>query len=250
MQRILLLEDEKLNADRLQRLLKELRPTAVIVAVLSSVKKAVAWLSENEAPDLILMDIHLSDGLSFEIFHLVTISAPVVFTTAHDAYALKAFQYNSIDYLLKPVVVTDLERSLVKYEHNKQSVPPANIEKLIAQLQPKEYRNRFLLPHKEGYLKINTEDIAYFNSQLNITYARLFDGTQVIVPQTLEVLEQEVSPKSFYRINRQYIVHINAIEKVDNYFNGKLKLQIKNCQDTAILVSRLKAPLFKNWLDY
>lgn len=252
MKKILILEDEKPNSDRIQRLMLKIRPNIEIVGVLTSIKKTVDWLSENECPDLIIMDIQLADGISFEVFNLAEVTCPVIFTTAYDEYAIKAFKYNSIDYLLKPIEKEQLEAAIVKFE---KSVQQSNlqyplVEELIAQIQPKDYRSRFLLPYRDGYKKVNVEDIAFFYSQLNITYAVLFNGEQNIVPQTLETLEQELDPKNFFRVNRQYIVHVSSIEKVHNFFNGKLKLKVKNCADDEVIVSRTKAPLFKMWLDY
>ncbi|WP_316741335.1 LytTR family DNA-binding domain-containing protein [Pedobacter antarcticus] len=252
MKKILILEDEKPNSDRIQRLMLKIRPNIEIVGVLTSIKKTVDWLSENECPDLIIMDIQLADGISFEVFNLADVTCPVIFTTAYDEYAIKAFKYNSIDYLLKPIEKEQLEAAIVKFE---KSVQQSNlqyplVEELIAQIQPKDYRSRFLLPYRDGYKKVNVEDIAFFYSQLNISYAVLFNGEQNIVPQTLETLEQELDPKNFFRVNRQYIVHVSSIEKVHNFFNGKLKLKVKNCADDEVIVSRTKAPLFKMWLDY
>lgn len=250
--KILILEDEKLNADRIQRLMLKIRPNMEILGVLTGVKKTVDWLSKNESPDLIMMDIRLADGVSFEIFNLVDVKCPVIFTTAYDEYAVQAFKYNSIDYLLKPIEMDQLETAIIKFEN---TVKPSYqhyplIEELLTQMKPKEYRTRFLIPYRDGYKKINVEDIAFFYSQMTITYANLFNGEQVVVPQTLETLEQELEPKNFFRVNRQYILHVNSIEKVHNFFNGKLKLEVKNCTDEDILVSRTKAPLFKEWLDY
>ncbi|MEO3404005.1 LytTR family DNA-binding domain-containing protein [Mucilaginibacter sp. CAU 1740] len=250
--KILILEDEQLNAEKLQRLMLEIRPTIKILDVLTGVKKTIDWLANNESPDLIMMDIRLADGLSFEIFNQADIQCPVIFTTAYDEYAVQAFKYNSIDYLLKPVEKHELESALSKFENsvNKSYQQAHLIEELVRQIQPKTYRTRFFLPYRDGYRKINVEDIAFFNSHLNITYANLFNGEQIIVPQTLETLEQELEPRNFFRVNRQYILHANSIEKVHNFFNGKLKLNVKNTTDTDIIVSRTKAPLFKNWLDY
>lgn len=252
MKKILILEDEKPNSDRIQRLMLKIRPNIQIAGVLTSVKKTVDWLSENECPDLIIMDIQLADGISFEVFNLAEVTCPVIFTTAYDEYAIKAFKYNSIDYLLKPIEKEQLEAAIVKFE---KSVQQSNleyplIEELIAQIQQKDYRTRFLLPYRDGYKKVSVEDIAFFYSNLNISYAVLFNGEQNVVPHTLETLEQELEPKNFFRVNRQYIVHVNSIEKVHNFFNGKLKLKVKNCADDDLIVSRTKAPLFKTWLDY
>lgn len=250
--KILILEDEKLNSDRIERLMLKIRPGIQILGVLTSVRKAVDWLSENESPDLIMMDIQLADGLSFEVFNLVDVKCPVIFTTAYDEHAVKAFKYNSIDYLLKPIEQDQLEAAILKFENSIQRAFQQYplIEGLLAQMRPKEYRTRFFLPYRDEYRKIKVEDIAFFNSHLNITYANLFNGEQFVVPQTLETLEQELDPKNFFRINRQYIVHVNSIEKIHNFFNGKLKLELKNSTDTDIIVSRTKAPLFKVWLDY
>lgn len=250
--KILILEDEKLNSERIKRLILKIRPETEILEVLPSVKKTVAWLSENKCPDLIMMDVQLADGLCFEIFNLTEVTCPVIFTTAYDEYAIKAFKYNSIDYLLKPIEKEELEAAIIKFE---DSVKPAlsqqsQIEELLAFMQPKEYRKRFLIPYRDGYRKVNTEDVAYFYSNMNINYGKLFNGEEVVVSQTLETLEQELDPKNFFRANRQYIIHVNAIENVHNFFNGKLKLKIKHNKDEDIFVSRTKASSFKLWLDY
>ncbi|MCC9064717.1 LytR/AlgR family response regulator transcription factor [Flavobacterium piscisymbiosum] len=250
--KILILEDEKLNSERIKRLILKIRPHVEIVDVLASVKKTVSWLSENHCPDLIMMDIQLADGLCFEIFNLADVTCPVIFTTAYDEYAIKAFKYNSIDYLLKPIEKNELEAAIIKFENSVQhsTSQQPKIEELLAYIHPKEYRKRFLIPYRDGYRKINTEDVAYFYSNMNINYAKLFNGEEVVVSQTLENLEQELDPQNFFRANRQYIIHVNSIENVNNFFNGKLKLKIKHSKDDDIIVSRTKAPSFKLWLDY
>jgi len=250
--KILILEDEKLNSDRIQRLMLEIRPNIQISGVLTSIKKTVDWLSENESPDLIMMDIQLADGISFEVFNLAEIKCPVIFTTAYDEYAVRAFKYNSIDYLLKPIEKEQLEAAIIKFENSVQRSQQQYplIEELLSNIRPKAYRTRFLLPYRDGYKKISVGDIAFFYSHMNINYANLFNGEKVVVPQTLETLEQELEPKNFFRVNRQYIIHANSIEKVHNFFNGKLKLELKNCTDADVIISRTKAPLFKMWLDY
>jgi two-component system response regulator LytT len=250
--KILILEDEQPNSDRIQRLMLSIRPDIEITGVLPSVKKTVEWLSKNETPDLILMDIQLADGVSFDVFDLADVKCPVIFTTAYDEYAVKAFKYNSIDYLLKPVEKEELEAAILKFENSIQKSYQQSplIEELLSYMQPKEYRTRFFLPYRDGYRKINVEDIAFFNAHLNITYANLMNGEKMVVPQTMETLEKELEPKNFFRANRQYILHVNAIEKVHNFFNGKLKLKIKNQEEEEVIISRAKAPLFKTWLDY
>lgn len=248
---ILIAEDEKPNADRLKRLLKIIRPKAEVVGVLDSVADCVEWLATNPRPDVIMFDVRLSDGLSFEIFDKICIETPVIFTTAYDEYAVRAFKYNSIDYLLKPVEQEELQAALYKLEHLAGGqTAPSSLEGLLNFLQPKEYRSRFLLPYRDGYKSVLVDDVAYFYSELKITHAKLANGAEEIVPQTMEELEQQLNPKSFFRANRQYIIHIDAIQRVANYFNGKLKIDIKNNPNIEVIVSREKAQSLKTWLDY
>lgn len=248
---LLILEDEKPNADRIKRLISELRPEITIVGVLTSISKTIDWLAKHECPDLIIMDIQLADGLSFEVFNQTEVKCPVIFATAYDEYAVKAFKYNSIDYLLKPIEKDELENAIIKFEHTLTQAYQQStaIEELLRQMQPKAYRTRFFLPQRDAYRKINVADIAFFYSSLNITYAHLFGGEQIVVPHTMETLEKELEPKAFFRANRQYIVHANAIDKVHNFFNGKLKLKLKSHEE-EVIVSRTKASLLKAWLDY
>lgn len=245
--KIVIIEDEKLNSDRLKRLLLELRPDTEIRAILDSVKGTINWFSQHPAPDLVMMDVRLADGISFEIFNQVKIDCPVIFTTAYDEYAVKAFKYNSIDYLLKPIEKEELEHALIKFE---SQVLNPSIENLLSYIQPKEYRTRFLLPYRDSYKTVMISEIAFFYSELNITYAKLYNGEKEVIAQTLENLELQLSPKEFFRVNRKYIVHLNAIQKVHNYFNGKLKIDLKNNPQEEVLISREKKSLFKTWMDY
>lgn len=247
---ILIIEDEKPNADRLQRLIKTIRPKASIIGVLDSIADSVDWFNSNKHPDVVMMDVRLADGISFDIFARVNISCPIIFTTAYDEYAVRAFKYNSIDYLLKPVEPEELETAFEKLESFVAGQQEKSLEGLLNYLKPKEFRSRFLLPYRDGYKSLLVEDITYFYSELKITRATLHTGTEEIVPQTLEELEQQLDPKLFFRANRQFIVYINAIQQIHNYFNGKLKIDIKNDPDVEIIVSREKANLLKNWLDF
>ncbi|WP_433903115.1 LytR/AlgR family response regulator transcription factor [Sphingobacterium puteale] len=248
---VLIIEDEKLNADRLKRLLKEIKPSIQILDVLDNIADSITWFQSNESPDLVMMDIRLSDGLSFEILESIKIDCPIIFTTAFDEYAVRAFKFNSIDYLLKPVEKKELENALVKLDSLQlQQMSQDPIQGLLDFIYPKDFRTRFLLPYKDGYKTILVEDIQYFYSEFKLTHAKLKCGTVEIVPQTLEELEQQLNPKVFFRANRQFIVHIDAIKRLHNHFNGKLKIEIKHSEDVEILVSREKAQLLKNWLDY
>ena len=250
-QKVLIIEDEKPNADRLERLIKSIRPNAQIVEVLDCICESVEWFDTHEMPDVVMMDIRLSDGLSFEIFEKTTISCPIIFTTAYDEYAVKAFKYNSIDYLLKPVELDELERAFQKLESASSIPEPASLANLLNYFQPKNFRTRFLLPYRDGYKSLQISDISYFYSKLKITRAKLHNGTEEIIPLTMEELEEQLNPKDFFRANRQFIIHVDAIEQIHNYFNGKLKIDLKKSpEDMELIVSREKASLLKAWLDF
>lgn len=251
---ILIIEDERPNAERLRRLIQGIKPQANILSVLESVSESVEWLDTHERPDLIMMDIKLSDGLSFEIFDKTQlVDVPIIFTTAYDEYAIKAFKQYSIDYLLKPVDKDELAMAFEKYDQldimvNKATNP--SIEKLLDEFRPKNYRTRFLLSYRDGFKTVMIGDVLYFYSEQKITKARLADGTDEIIPHTMDELEQQLDPKLFFRANRQFIICINAVEHVYNYFNNKLKVAMRKNTDVEIIVSRDKAPLLKNWMGY
>ncbi|AQX51826.1 LytR/AlgR family response regulator transcription factor [Elizabethkingia anophelis] len=251
---ILIIEDERPNAERLKRLILGIKPQANILSVLESVSESVEWLDSHEKPDLIMMDIKLSDGLSFEIFDKTQlVDVPIIFTTAYDEYAIKAFKQYSIDYLLKPVDKDELAMAFEKYDQldimvNKATNP--SIEKLLDEFRPKNYRTRFLLSYRDGFKTVMVSDVLYFYSEQKITKARLADGTDEIIPHTMDELEQQLDPKLFFRANRQFIICINAVQHVYNYFNNKLKVTMRKNTDVEIIVSRDKAPLLKNWMGY
>ncbi|ATL42903.1 LytTR family DNA-binding domain-containing protein [Elizabethkingia sp. HX WHF] len=251
---ILIIEDERPNAERLRRLIQGIKPQANILSVLESVSESVEWLESHERPDLIMMDIKLSDGLSFEIFDKTQlVDIPIIFTTAYDEYAIKAFKQYSIDYLLKPVDKDELAMAFEKYDQldimvNKATNP--SIEKLLDEFRPKNFRTRFLLSYRDGFKTVMVSDVLYFYSEQKITKARLADGTDEIIPHTMDELEQQLDPKLFFRANRQFIICINAVEHVYNYFNNKLKVAMRKNTDVEIIVSRDKAPLLKNWMGY
>ncbi len=249
--KIVIIEDEEANSDRLMRMILNLRSNYQVVEILCSINNAVAWLSSHEHPDLIFLDIQLSDGVSFEIFNQIELTCPVIFTTAYDEYAIKAFKFNSIDYLLKPIQKDELEFAVRKFEGQENSTiekSPA-LKKLLDLMDKKEFRTRFLIPYKDGFKQINVESIAYFYSEFGTTYATSFDGEKNLIDHTLESLEEQLDSKIFFRANRQYIVNINSINQVHNYFNSKLKIELKQLKD-GVIISRLKAASFKEWLDY
>lgn len=247
---IVIIEDEKPNADRLLRLIKVLKPDAVVVAVLESIADSIAWFSANTMPGLVMMDVRLSDGLSFEIFSKVTITCPIIFTTAYDEYAVRAFKYNSIDYLLKPVEQEELAIAFSKLTTIVKDDLSTKLESLLSFVATKDYRSRFLLPYRDGFKTLLVSEIKYFYLEHKITRAKLHNGTEEVIPLNMDELESQLDPKLFFRANRQYIIHIDAIDQIYNHFNSKLVVLIKNVPGLEILVSREKATLLKSWIDY
>jgi DNA-binding LytR/AlgR family response regulator len=250
---ILIVEDEELAQKKLQKTLAAVDPNANVVGITDSIKTTVDWLRANNSADLILMDIELADGQSFEVFNLVDVKAPVIFTTSYDEYALKAFKVNSVDYLLKPVQTEELQAALAKY--NKlagSSKPDVNLETLVnqikQQLQPKEYRKRFLVKHAQKLVSVDVEEIAYFYSDGRLNFFKTFDNKKFVVDYTMDELEEMLDPTSFFRISRSFFVAINAIEKIDDYFGNRLILQLNPVVDKEALVSREKVSDFKKWM--
>lgn len=250
--KILIIEDERHNASRLKRLLAEISPEFEVVGVLETVKESINWMKKEAAPDVILMDIRLSDGLSFDIFDKADIVSPVIFTTSYDEYAVRAFKVNSIDYLLKPIEKEELEAALEKAEmERKRNVPALELEQLLHLFREKTpvFRKRFLLPGFNGYKTISVSEIAYFFTEQKITYLVTHEGNSEILGQTMDELEDELDPDIFFRANRQFIIRIDSVGKIQNDTNGKLKLILKHDHVAEIIVSREKAPLIKKWLD-
>lgn len=249
---ILIIEDEKPNANRLIKLLNEIRPNMVISAILASVEESVCYLSAHPHPDLIMMDIRLGDGLCFEIFSKVDVHCPVIFTTAYDEYALRAFKIYSLAYLLKPVEKSELKEALDKYDHILQeSNPNKALDQLVDYIKSKSviYRTRFLLPYKDGYKTILVSSIEYIYSEHKVTHLVLDDGNDVIVSFTMDELEDQLDPVCFFRANRQHMIFVNSIVSIHNYFNGKLKVILKNKNSGEIIISKEKSAMFKAWLD-
>ena len=254
--KILIVENEDLAVKKLQKTLKVVVPDAEIAGVADSIKSAVEWLQENKQPDLILMDIELADGQSFEIFNLTQVSSPVIFTTSYDEYALKAFKVNSIDYLLKPVQKEDLEKAISKFrrltsENHKQedSIKMEDIIRQLQQkLQPKEFRRRFLVKNGQKLVSIETNDIRYFFSDGRLNFFKTADNRKYVVDYTMDDLEDMLDPENFFRISRSFFVSVNSIEKIDDYFGNRLILQLKPAVDKESVVSREKVTDFKKWM--
>jgi DNA-binding LytR/AlgR family response regulator len=250
---IVIIEDEPQAAQRLQTLVNELIPTATIAAKIDTVKKSVQWLKSNPAPDLLLMDIQLADGISFQIFDQVEVKSPVIFTTAYDAYALKAFKVNSIDYILKPVDKSELENALNKLKFVSRT--EADTKQLLnnigeaVQMLMKKYKTRFVIKVGEHLKTVEVDSILYFSSQDKATFCITSDNRNFILDHTLEQLEDMVAPQVFFRINRKYLVRSNAIQDIISYTNSRLRLVLKGSQDTDVIVARERVQEFKDWLD-
>ena len=250
--RVIIIEDEKPSARRLQRLLESLNIKAE--TLLHSVEESIAWFNSNKHPDLIFLDIQLSDGLSFEIFDAVEIRSAIIFTTAYDEYALQAFKLNSIDYLLKPIDDEDLKKAVNKY---KQGIPEKQqvtldfneIKKLLINPIEREYKKRFSVKVGQHIKLINIDDIECFYSENKGTYAYTNEGRNYLLDTTLEQLEDELEPKTFFRISRKFYININAIKDIISYTNSRLQIKLNSFKEQDIIVARERVRDFKIWLD-
>jgi DNA-binding LytR/AlgR family response regulator len=250
---ILIVEDEAHAAMKLRRMLSILLPDAFIHGPLESVVDAVQWIQSNPAPDLILLDIHLSDGLSFEIFDQAPTSAPIIFVTAYDQYALRAFKLNSVDYLLKPVEAPSLKLAIEKYKSNFEKAPVQNLSKdwhhLLKEDYTNRYKKRFVTRIGERLVAVNTVDIAYAFSEEKATYLRSNEGRNFLVDFSLEQLDDLLDPDEFFRLNRKYTTRFEAVDKMLSYSNSRIKVELKGCEDKDIVLSREKTREFRAWLD-
>jgi two-component system response regulator LytT len=252
--KVLILEDELLSAKRASQLLTEYDPGIQVVDILDSVEEAITWLNQNPEPDLLLLDIHLADGLCFDLFEHVTLKSPVVFTTAYDKYALQAFKLNSIDYLLKPLDKGDLTRALDKYhslKHDHRNISASDIEKLRStiQLLTKKYKTRFLVRFADTIHFKNVDEVAYFYADDKVVFLVSTDGKKYLMDSNLESIEEVLDPALFFRINRKVIVRIESIQKVKTMLSYRLQVFLKPAFDQEIFVSKYKSQDFKNWLD-
>jgi DNA-binding LytR/AlgR family response regulator len=249
---VLIIEDEKPAARRLSRLLSALGVN--VSTMLHSVEEAVLWFQNNTHPDLIFLDIQLSDGLSFEIFDLVDVKSAIIFTTAYDEYALQAFKLNSIDYLLKPIDDEELEIAVRKYQNlktkgNQINLDFEDIKKLLVNPLEREYKKRFTIRLGQHLKIINADDIECFYSENKGTYAATSEGRNYLLDTTLENLENELSPQIFFRVSRKYYVNVNHIKDIVSYTNSRLIIKLNRYNEQEIIVSRERVRDFKLWLE-
>lgn len=249
---MLIFEDESLSAEHLVKLICRYDPTIELQGIIESVKKGVEWFSSHPHPDLLLMDIQLSDGPCFDLFNQVRLEIPVIFTTAYNEYAIQAFKVNSVDYLLKPIDFQDLRIAFEKFRKHNNVIQ--NKEQLYEQLysrliQASKYKKRLLIKVGEQLKQVNVENIAYFLFNEGMCWAVTFAKNKLPIDYSLDELEQMLDPKLFFRINRKFLVKPEAIEKIHTYFNNRLKIQLRPDPEVEVLVSRERVPDFKYWLD-
>jgi DNA-binding LytR/AlgR family response regulator len=251
---VVIIEDEHLIARRITDLLGHIDPGINVLASIDTVKRACEWFSQNEKPDLVFMDIQLADGLSFDIFDLVKIEAPVIFITAYQEYAIKAFKVNSVDYLLKPVSEEDLRLALGKYKRYftfQDSIPEigSDLIKSIREMISKPHKSRFMIKVGDHIKSVDVEDILYFYSQQKGTFLHTSDNRNYVIDYTLDKLSELLNPDTFTRINRQYITSHKAIKELITLSGSKLKVRLQDSDDDQVYISRERLSTFKEWLD-
>lgn len=252
---MLIIEDEPFAQKELIRLLGSAGRQVEVVATIDSVEESIEWFASGKDADLVFMDIQLSDGLSFEIFSSVDVKPPVIFTTAYDEYALKAFKVNSIDYLLKPIDEDELKAGLAKFdritagrEKQERYLSENQLREIIGLYRP-AYKSRLVVRLGDKIRHVEAADIAYFFSEDKVTFLMTNDGKRYILNYSLEQIEGFMNPEMFFRLNRKYIANIGAIDSIDRYFNSRLRIEVKPAVEDDILVSRVRVNDFLNWLE-
>ncbi|MCF8715176.1 response regulator transcription factor [Joostella atrarenae] len=249
---VIIIEDEAPSARRLGRMLEGLNVN--VDKILHSVEESINWFSANKHPELIFLDIQLSDGLSFEIFDAVTIKSAVIFTTAYDEYALQAFKLNSIDYLLKPIDEDELTQAVEKYKNFKPvneevQLNFSDIKKLLVNPLERDYKKRFTVKVGQHLKLISVNDVVCFYSENKGTYIHTTDNRSYLLDQSLEALQEELHPELFFRVNRKFCINIESVKDIVSYTNARLQLKLHNYNDQEIIVSRERVKDFKDWLS-
>jgi two-component system response regulator LytT len=247
--KVVIFEDEMHNAERLIQLLKKCDPAIEVMDVISSVSDGLRWMDEQHAVDLMLMDIQLSDGNCFELFRQTNVSTPIIFTTAYDNFALQAFKVNSVDYLLKPIDLKELKNALKKYEQFKPAMAPViDIAKLAEEFLKRE-NTRFIGRINNQLIYVKAKDIAWLQFIKGVTYAVTTASQKMPLDYSLDQIEKLLERNLFFRVNRQYIIHIDSIKKITTYYNNRLILQLQPPADADVVISRERVGDFKNWLE-
>lgn len=255
MTRVLIIEDEPRAASRLEEMVRKTLPGAKIMAHLDSIQSSVEWFSRNEEPDLIFLDIQLADGVSFAIFENVKITVPVIFTTAYDEYAVKAFELNSVDYLLKPVKMEKLQAAIGKFQRLESYYGKNQLDNKISEVvkmirrENQSFKSRFLIHEGDSLVPIMINDVAYFYAEGKEVFLVTRENQQYIIDFTLDKLETNVDPGKFFRLNRQFLVSVNSIQQISNYFHYKLKITLIPGIDKEIIISKARVKEFKAWMN-
>lgn len=251
--KVVIVEDEIAASDNLTYILKSINPEIDVLTVIDSVADAIDYFSEPTEAVLVFMDIHLADGISFEIFEKVKIEIPIIFTTAYDQYAIQAFKVNSLDYLLKPISEEDMKVSLEKFEKSSENsdLIENQLKGVLSLLQASNnnYKLSYLIQKRDELIPIKVSDIAYFYIEMGIVKAVTFDKQEYTLNKKLETIEEELDPSNFSRVNRQYVVNKQSIDKLKFHFNGKLIVEVHPKTEERIIVSKLKASEIKAWLN-
>ncbi len=249
--KVIIIEDEQLSADYLKNILKRIDSTIEVISTIDSVKKSVEVFEKGVDADLLFVDIHLADGLSFDIFNQINIDIPIIFTTAYDEYALKAFKLNSIDYLLKPIGIEDLKKAIEKYSKLTSPEKKNQISELseLYNSLNKSYKNRFMVKLGETIVSVKVDEINHFISEDGVVLLSTNQHKRYAIDYNLDQIETMVDPNLFFRINRKVIIHLNSIQKVGSYFNSRLKIHTDKIEEEACIVSRDRVNDFKRWLD-
>ena len=250
--KVLIIEDEQATALRLKKLLVEIEPEIEVLDILDSVESCIRWYNENEAPDLVLQDIHLADGLSFEIFNEVKVDSPIIFITAYDKYALQAFKVNSVDYLLKPINKEQLKNSLNKYRqiyHNKikLDLDYSQLAKLMAS-KGEIFQKRFVVRFGQTIKAIDIEEIAYFFTESGGNYFKTYDNRQYPADHSLDKIETMIDPNNFYRINRQFIISYKSIKEMYGYSKSRVRIILDPPSEYETIAATERSGAFKKWL--
>lgn len=254
---ILIIEDERLAMEKLIATIRQIDTSYEIVGTLDSIETSVAWLKTHAPPDIILMDIELADGQSFEIFNQVEVKSPIIFTTSYDEFAIKAFSVNSIDYILKPVKKDALAAGFRKLIQLKSAYAQKLVElpdfkaifrEIKEEAVSKEYRRRFLVKHGQRLVSIDVENISFFYTDEKLNFFKTKDNLKYIVDYTMDELETFVDPKRYFRINRQFLIAIDGVRNMHNYFNGRILLQLTPDIDKEVIISRERVNDFKDWM--
>jgi len=247
--KVIIIEDEKPAIKKLKTALEKINVSVEVLAALSSVEQSIEWLNDNPTPELIFMDIELSDGLSFKIIEQCNIHSPIIFTTAYDEYWQEAFEHNGIEYLLKPIKQEKLESALSKYERLKNHFAN-NLQNLLSwQKDANGYKKKFLIKRGTDYVSIKAEDVAYFYASHKVIFLVNKQGAKYILDDSLSEVEAVLDPSTFYRINRKYLVNISAIERIRSYPKSKLQLELVPKVEEEIVIAQENVAAFKQWMN-